>query len=938
MCSHNICTLFAGFYADVEARCQVFHVCGLSSGSLPQQSFLCPNGTIFNVLVKTCDWWTNVECSLQEVEKPLYTSGEETQHSLPSTQLSNKKTNVPDKILKDELYDYLPTIGLETQEKINVNREKFLLSAFNTKVDTNENFRNNFSNTLASNVVKDAYYGLKSVVREGSLPIDVRTDKEVTIRPRLKYTQSVMTSSTKSPVFSVTTFLDPMGNTFEEFNESTKQNNEYTEYERTKEMNSLQRPWQFFENGSGTETYFTNDSNDNETINTSVVSKSTNDLHQHRYYSEKVSQKVSDTTKQYPFVPTNDLYLDKTKPLDVPGIYSIQNNTNATQDGSKIKFNFLVQQDVDKKITNNLSSIAEKYLNRYLHGTKDTTFTLPLPDSLNSTKRGNIYDSENTSYLLLKNPPYSSNSFGVNKTGTSPFHEILIPSLSSDSVDNYSQAFSKFNSFDNDKLLNKELGQEFSISKHNLTYQEHTESLPEYSKIQLELFRNTKNSSDSYVNVPYFSSFPELYNSSVSGYYITELPPKSNQLAPDISSNDDKAKNRSTRLDGDGNKLVSKTKNPVEIIRDLSLSETESVYTKPDSKSTALNEESEFHNSKVNFNTPVTTEPFLQDTTKTLSPQNNAESHLENDAILGPAISFENSHVAWPIFPPRSVFYSPYPVGKNLNSQFGATESLYFFPHPRRIKNGMHPTNNNENYYNYANNNQGEYGQAKEKYTSPTPNFDLAQVLREFLSDSRDKVVNSYSETQSSTILNQPTDEEYLESTTSETLEDANSKLRSSLPDAASLELKQKLNDSPKFSDEQPTEHLPKSVEKSYDNFEKEFKNDNYFVGTNHENSRASDGRLKTERKSAKISENLKPLLLTSQSTYTLLSAHNHSLKTVLEPPDVLNINSLQASSNTTVEESFKESDIVKSLSFDLDSPEDREQFEAAQSKGLLKR
>merc|ERR1712048_635758 len=37
-----------GYYADVEAECQVFHICGNDgNGGLTKYSFLCPNGTIF---------------------------------------------------------------------------------------------------------------------------------------------------------------------------------------------------------------------------------------------------------------------------------------------------------------------------------------------------------------------------------------------------------------------------------------------------------------------------------------------------------------------------------------------------------------------------------------------------------------------------------------------------------------------------------------------------------------------------------------------------------------------------------------------------------------------------------------------------------------------------------------------------------------------------
>lgn len=37
----------------------MWHYCDLNGG---QASFLCPNGTIFNQVTLTCDWWFNVKC------------------------------------------------------------------------------------------------------------------------------------------------------------------------------------------------------------------------------------------------------------------------------------------------------------------------------------------------------------------------------------------------------------------------------------------------------------------------------------------------------------------------------------------------------------------------------------------------------------------------------------------------------------------------------------------------------------------------------------------------------------------------------------------------------------------------------------------------------------------------------------------------------------
>nr|XP_021193230.2 uncharacterized protein DDB_G0283357 [Helicoverpa armigera] len=50
-----------GYYADIETNCQVFRVCTVGS-TYGFQSFLCPNGTLFNQAVFVCDWWMNVDC------------------------------------------------------------------------------------------------------------------------------------------------------------------------------------------------------------------------------------------------------------------------------------------------------------------------------------------------------------------------------------------------------------------------------------------------------------------------------------------------------------------------------------------------------------------------------------------------------------------------------------------------------------------------------------------------------------------------------------------------------------------------------------------------------------------------------------------------------------------------------------------------------------
>ncbi|XP_063540866.1 GATA zinc finger domain-containing protein 14-like isoform X2 [Cydia strobilella] len=54
-----------GYYADQETNCQAFRVCTAGS-TYGFQSFLCPNGTLFNQAVFVCDWWMNVKCEASQ--------------------------------------------------------------------------------------------------------------------------------------------------------------------------------------------------------------------------------------------------------------------------------------------------------------------------------------------------------------------------------------------------------------------------------------------------------------------------------------------------------------------------------------------------------------------------------------------------------------------------------------------------------------------------------------------------------------------------------------------------------------------------------------------------------------------------------------------------------------------------------------------------------
>ncbi|KYN32086.1 hypothetical protein ALC56_13464, partial [Trachymyrmex septentrionalis] len=49
-----------GYYTDPEADCQAYHICQRGGR---KDSFLCPNGTLFNQKRLVCTWWYTVDCS-----------------------------------------------------------------------------------------------------------------------------------------------------------------------------------------------------------------------------------------------------------------------------------------------------------------------------------------------------------------------------------------------------------------------------------------------------------------------------------------------------------------------------------------------------------------------------------------------------------------------------------------------------------------------------------------------------------------------------------------------------------------------------------------------------------------------------------------------------------------------------------------------------------
>lgn len=72
---------FNGYYADMEASCQVVHFC--QSGGV-QNSFLCPNGTIFSQKKFSCQWWYKTNCT----ESPHYFSLNSDLYKIPVKKLT----------------------------------------------------------------------------------------------------------------------------------------------------------------------------------------------------------------------------------------------------------------------------------------------------------------------------------------------------------------------------------------------------------------------------------------------------------------------------------------------------------------------------------------------------------------------------------------------------------------------------------------------------------------------------------------------------------------------------------------------------------------------------------------------------------------------------------------------------------------------------------
>lgn len=76
----------AGYYADTETACQVVHFCQAGG---TQDSFLCPNGTIFNQEKFSCQWWYEVNCA----NAPKFYILNDNLYRVPATNNNNNANN-----------------------------------------------------------------------------------------------------------------------------------------------------------------------------------------------------------------------------------------------------------------------------------------------------------------------------------------------------------------------------------------------------------------------------------------------------------------------------------------------------------------------------------------------------------------------------------------------------------------------------------------------------------------------------------------------------------------------------------------------------------------------------------------------------------------------------------------------------------------------------
>ncbi|KAG8258992.1 hypothetical protein J6590_019463 [Homalodisca vitripennis] len=187
------------FYPDPDTRCQVFHVCSGQSGAISQQSFLCPNGTIFNKIVSTCDWWRKVRCvpddpALKTISTPV-TSSEE----VPRVAVDPSVGRRPPKDRQIKSSYGRVRVNKISKPKYNSeirrrNKVSLAKTIDQTKPPSTPRI-NSVSDEPSIKILNE--YAESNVDTLFSSPVT-----EVSIKPRVKYTHSLKYSS-ESPIYSL---------------------------------------------------------------------------------------------------------------------------------------------------------------------------------------------------------------------------------------------------------------------------------------------------------------------------------------------------------------------------------------------------------------------------------------------------------------------------------------------------------------------------------------------------------------------------------------------------------------------------------------------------------------------------------------------------------------------------------------------------------------
>ncbi|XP_042225125.1 uncharacterized protein LOC121868519 isoform X1 [Homarus americanus] len=92
-----------GFYADEGSSCQVWHYCKTDG---LKESFLCPNGTIYNQANRVCEWWFNVSCDSDTIAQQYKVN--EDLYIIPSPKPDAEYAPAPPKYSSSSRSQYVP--------------------------------------------------------------------------------------------------------------------------------------------------------------------------------------------------------------------------------------------------------------------------------------------------------------------------------------------------------------------------------------------------------------------------------------------------------------------------------------------------------------------------------------------------------------------------------------------------------------------------------------------------------------------------------------------------------------------------------------------------------------------------------------------------------------------------------------------------------------